>query len=46
MFIAQDGGENLTGVFAGLDDTGALLLDTADGRRATVRIGDIFPPVG
>ena len=44
--VRQEGRESLKGVFAGLDETGALLLDTAGGGRATVRLGDVFPPVG
>ncbi len=44
--VRQEGRESLKGIFAGLDETGALLLDTAGGGRATVRLGDIFPPMG
>ena len=35
-------GEETSGVFAGLDDDGALLLDTGTGRRR-VAAGDVFP---
>ncbi|MEK9971647.1 MAG: biotin--[acetyl-CoA-carboxylase] ligase [Ferrovibrio sp.] len=33
----------LHGVFAALDDSGALLLELPDGRRQTVTAGDVFP---
>jgi BirA family biotin operon repressor/biotin-[acetyl-CoA-carboxylase] ligase len=33
----------LRGIFAALDDSGALLLELPDGRRHTVTAGDVFP---
>jgi BirA family biotin operon repressor/biotin-[acetyl-CoA-carboxylase] ligase len=35
--------ETLTGTFAALDESGALLLDTEAGRR-TIMTGDVFAP--
>ena len=40
--VAQVGAEQVTGRFAGLREDGALLLDTAAGRRAVVA-GDVQP---
>jgi BirA family biotin operon repressor/biotin-[acetyl-CoA-carboxylase] ligase len=34
--------ETLTGVFEGLDETGALLLTGADGRRQAINTGEVF----
>ena len=34
--------ETLTGVFEGLDDTGALLITGADGRRQSINTGEVF----
>jgi BirA family biotin operon repressor/biotin-[acetyl-CoA-carboxylase] ligase len=31
----------VSGTFAGLDDDGALLLDTADGRQLSFAFGDV-----
>jgi BirA family biotin operon repressor/biotin-[acetyl-CoA-carboxylase] ligase len=39
----RQGGETLSGRFAGVDDLGRLLLDTAGGRRS-VSVGDIIEP--
>jgi BirA family biotin operon repressor/biotin-[acetyl-CoA-carboxylase] ligase len=39
----SDGGGDQTGRFAGLDDTGRLLLDLADGARQEIAAGDAFP---
>ena len=39
----SDGGAEQTGRFAGLDATGRLLLDLADGTRREVAAGDVFP---
>lgn len=36
-------GDRLEGRFAGLDDTGALILELADGGRRTITAGDVFP---
>lgn len=33
----------LHGVFAALDESGALLLDSPDGRRQAITAGDVFP---
>ncbi len=38
------GDETLTGVFAELDETGALCLETSGGERRVVTYGDVFPP--
>ena len=35
--------ENLTGTFKDLDDSGALVLETADGTR-TITAGDVYFP--
>jgi BirA family biotin operon repressor/biotin-[acetyl-CoA-carboxylase] ligase len=37
-------GGPITGSFAGLDDTGALLIDDADGRQLTFSFGDVTFP--
>jgi BirA family biotin operon repressor/biotin-[acetyl-CoA-carboxylase] ligase len=37
-------GGSVTGSFAGLDDTGALLIDDADGRQLTFSFGDVTFP--
>jgi len=34
--------ETLTGIFEGLDETGALLLTSTDGRRQTINTGEVF----
>ena len=34
-------GGPVSGTFAGLDDTGALLLDDADGRQLSFTFGDV-----
>jgi BirA family biotin operon repressor/biotin-[acetyl-CoA-carboxylase] ligase len=39
----SDGSGEQTGRFAGLDDTGRLLLDLADGTRREIAAGDVFP---
>lgn len=36
--------ETLTGRFAALDDSGALVLDLADGSRRLIMAGDVFMP--
>jgi len=38
------GGEVIAGAFAGLDDSGALLIDDDAGRRRTVAFGDVSLP--
>ncbi|MEE8445644.1 MAG: biotin--[acetyl-CoA-carboxylase] ligase, partial [Alphaproteobacteria bacterium] len=35
--------DRLEGRFAGLDDSGALILELADGGRRTITAGDVLP---
>ncbi|MGE5146080.1 MAG: biotin--[acetyl-CoA-carboxylase] ligase, partial [Candidatus Eiseniibacteriota bacterium] len=35
--------ERASGVFAGLDDSGALMLDPSGGPRRLVSFGEVFP---